>query len=51
MHVADVDQGMLGANGIGAVTIAGQGQPNMGDVKAGIGGSATTGADSFVNRV
>jgi hypothetical protein len=60
-HIADVDQGMLGANGIGTlavamgqiaaasmgygpVTIAGQGQPNIGDVTVGIGGSTNTGA-------
>jgi hypothetical protein len=61
MHIADVNKGMLGANDIGtlvvaggqiatvstgdgAVTIARQGQQNIGDVTVGIGGSATTGA-------
>src|SRR5437588_6579018 len=61
MHIADVDKGMLGANGIGTlavaigqiaavstgygpVTIARQGQQNIGDVTVGISSSATTGA-------
>ena len=59
MHIADVNKGMLGANDIGtlavaggqiatvstgdgAVTIARQGQQNIGDVKAGIRGSAAS---------
>jgi multidrug efflux pump subunit AcrB len=59
MHIADVNKGMLGANDIGtlvvaggqiatvstgdgAVTIARQGQQNIGDVTVGIGGCATT---------
>jgi hypothetical protein len=44
MHIADVDKGMLGANGIGtlAVPIGQIAVQNIGDVTVGIGGSAIT---------